>query len=145
MTEFEKMLIAKGYIKYILNAKTMKFEKAIGHVISTMVNLDHRYFHNSDENALNKIESGKSVMDEDFTYEDRKGEISFGLNEYGKPATLINPRPWIELKRIKDGKVYFENEQFDNAMNVVLKMIPHEDIFTAMYDKTICIKIDLTK
>lgn len=144
MTNFENMLIDKGYIKHILNCKTMKYEIANKHVISTMVNLDHRYIHKTDEVLLKKIEQGKSVMDDDFTWEDRKGVICFGLHEKGKPPTLINPRPRIEVKRIKDGKEVIENEQFDDSMNVVLKDIPHEEIFKAMYDTDIVIKIDLT-
>jgi len=144
MTQFEQMLLDKGYIKHILNCKTMKFEIAKGHTISTMVNLDHRYFHNTDTNILQKITSGKSVMDEDFTWEDRKGEVCFGLHEAGKPSTLISPRPRIRVKRIKDGKEVIENEQWDDSMNVVLKDIPHEEIFKAMYDKSICFEIDRT-
>lgn len=144
MAQFEQMLLDKGYIKHILNCKTMKFDIAKGHTISTMVNLDHRYFHNTDENILQKIASGKSVMEEDFTWDDRKGEICFGLRQVGKPLTLISPRPRIEVKRIKDDKEVVENEQYDDSMNVVLKDIPHEEIFKAMYDKRIVIKIDLT-
>jgi hypothetical protein len=144
MTQFEQMLIDNGYIKHILNCKTMKLKKATGHTISTMENLDHRYFHKTDENVLHKIAIGKSVMEEDFTWEDRKGEICFGLNEYGKPPTLISPRPRIEVRRIKDGKEVIENEKYDDSMNVVLKEIPHEDILKAMYDKSVVIKIDLT-
>jgi len=144
MTQFEQMLLDNGYIKYILNCKTMKFEIAKGHTISTMVNLDYRYFHNTDTNILQKIASGKSVTEEDFTWEDRKGEICFGLHEVGKPPTLIYPRPRIEVKRIKEGNEIVKNEQYDDSMNVVLKDIPHEEIFKAMYDKSIVIKIDLT-
>ena len=48
MTRFEQQLIDKGYLKFILNCKTMKFEIAKGHTISSMVNLDHRYFLKSD-------------------------------------------------------------------------------------------------
>lgn len=144
MTEFEQMLLDKGYIKHILNCKTMKFEKAKGHIISTMVNLDHIYIHKTDTNLLDKINNGKSVMDKDFTFEDRKGEICFGLHEKDKPPTLISPRPRIEVKRIKEGKEVIENEQYDDSMNVVLKETPHEEIFKAMYDQNIVIRIDLT-
>lgn len=55
MTSFEQMLLEKGYIKYILNSKTMKYEQVESHNISSMTNLDHRYFHNSDTNVLQKI------------------------------------------------------------------------------------------
>ena len=143
MTQFEQMLLDKGYIKHILNCKQMKFEIAKEHTISTMGNLDHIYFHNSDTNVLQKIASGKSIMEEDFTREDRKGEICFGLYEAGRPPTLISPRPKIEVKRIKEGKEVVENEQYDDSMNVVLKDIPHKEIFEAMYDRNIVIKINL--
>jgi len=144
MTQFEQMLLEKGYIKHILNCKTMKFEIAKRHVISTMVNLDHRYFHKTDENILQKIADGKSVMGKDLTWDDRRGEICFGLHEAEKPPTLISPRPRIEVKRIKEGKEVIENEQYDDSMNVVLKDISHEKIYKAMFDKSIVIKIDLT-
>ena len=145
MTQFEQMLIDKGYIKHIFNGKTMKFEVAKGHNISTMVNLGHIYFHNTDTNVLNKIESGKSIIDNDFTFEDRIGAICFGLHEVGRPPTLINPRPRIEIKRMKEGKVFIENEQMDSSMHVVLQHIDQEQIFKAMYDHSIILKIDLTK
>ena len=45
----------------------MKFEIAEKHTISTMLNIDYRYFHNTDANVLQKIASCKSVMEEDFT------------------------------------------------------------------------------
>lgn len=144
MTQFEQMLINNGYIKHILNCKTMKFEPTNNHDISTAVNLNHRYFHKTDKNVLQKIASGKSVMDEDFTWKDRKGEICFGLHEIGKPPTLISPRPRIEVKRIKDGEQVIEDELYDDSMNVVLKNITHKEILKAMYDKDIIIKIDLT-
>jgi hypothetical protein len=57
---------------------------------------------------------------------------------------LISPRPRIEIKRIKEGREVIENEQYDDSMNVVLKDISHEEIFKAMYDRDIVIKIDLT-
>lgn len=144
MTKFEQMLIDKGYIKYILNRKTMKYEIAKGHIISTMVNIDHRYFHSTDKNVIDKIQAGKSVMDKDFTYDDRKGEIIFGLNEYGFPSTLKYPRPRIQVKRFVDGREVIQNETYDSSMNVVLDKIPHDEILKAMYDRDIVIKIDLT-
>jgi len=73
----------------------MKYELAKGHTISTMVNLGHRYIHETDKKLLDKIAAGKSVMEEDFTWDDRKGEICFGLNEAYKPPTLCSPRPRI--------------------------------------------------
>lgn len=139
MTRFEGFLIDKGYGMYVLNCKEMKYQKANSHIISTMVNLDHRYIHNTDFNLLDKINKGKSVMDEDFTWEDRKGEICFGLHEKDKPCTLISPRPRI---RVMKNDITL-TEQDDDAMNIVLKEIEYEEIFKAMYDKTICFEFDL--
>ena len=139
MTRFEGFLIDKGYGMYVLNCKEMKYQKANQHIISTMVNLDHRYIHNTDLNLLDKINKGKSVMDEDFTWDDRKGEICFGLHEKDKPCTLISPRPRI---RVLKNDITL-TEQNDDAMNIVLKEIEYEEIFKAMYDKSICFEFDL--
>ena len=144
MTNFEQKLLDNGYIKFVLNCKTMKYEEPNGHTISTMNNLDHRYFHKGDK-VLEKIRAGKSVMDKDFTWEDRKHEIVFGLHEKGKPTTLISPRPRIEVKRYVDGKlVLMQNEDFDDSMNYVLDNFTAEEIFSAMYDKEICFKAELS-
>ena len=144
MTAFENMLIDKGYIKHILNCKTMKYEIANKHVISTMVNLDHRYIHKDDEIILKKINQGKSVRDKDFTWEDRKGVICFGLHEANKPPTLINPRPRISVK-IKRGKqIVIKNESFDDSMNLVLSKEDPELIFKALFDDAIIFNYDLT-
>jgi len=143
MTQFEQMLIEKGYIRHFLHGKPMKFVAGTN-LISSLGCMDHRYFHSTDTNALQKIAEGKSIMDNDFTWADRKGEICFGLREKGKSPTLISPRPQIEIKRIVDGKEVIEDERYDDSMNVVLKDIPHEDILKAMFDKSIVLKVDLT-
>ena len=119
MTRFEQQLIDKGYLKFILNCKTMKFEIAKGHTISSMVNLDHRYFLKSDFVILDAITNGKSIMDDDFP--DRSGEIVFGLHERYKPPTLIYPRPNIDIKRTKNDKEIVENEMSDDSMNIILQ------------------------
>lgn len=151
MTAFERFLINIGYLKYTLDIKNdMRYHIAKGHILSTMVNLDHRYIHKSNINFIGKINAGKSVMDEDFTDEDRKGEICFGLHERNKPPTLIYPRPDIEIKRkIKNEATGIEeiiiyDQIYDDSMNVVLECIPPEQILIGMYDKNIILKIDLT-
>ena len=144
MIKFETFLIEKGYLKFAFNGKEMKYYKPKEHIVSTMLNLGHCYIHNSDTNLLNKIEQGKSVMEKDFTWEDRKGEIFIGLHEKDKPVTLISPRPRIEIKRLIDNKVVVFNEWYDDEMNVVLSKIDFEDILKAMYNKEIILKIDLT-
>jgi len=139
MNGFENFLIDKGYQRYILDCKDMKYKKSNEYIISTMVNLDHRYIHNSDFNLLDKINKGKSVIDKDFTFEDRKNEIVFGLHEMNKPVTLIYPRPRIKIK--KENILITEEE--DDAMNIVLKKVVFEEIFKAMYNKSICFYFDL--
>jgi hypothetical protein len=118
MTKFETFLIDKGYTMYAFNAKENKLYKPKTHVISTMVNLGHIYIHNSNK-------------------------IVFGLHEKGKPTTLISPRPRIEIKRLIDDKVVIFDEWYDDSMNVVLSKINFEDIFKAMYNKEIILKIEL--
>ena len=150
MTQFEQMLLNKGYIKYILNCKTYIFFFFFWHNISTLVNLTHSYFHRDDKIILQKISNSIPIFVEDntlstITLEDRKGEIIFGLNESKKPPTLIYPRPRIEIKRIKEGKIITEGEYLDDSMNIVLNCVPHEEIFKAMYDNTIVLKVDLTQ
>lgn len=148
MTNFENLLIDKGYIKHILNCKTMKYEIANKHVMSTMANLDHRYIHKTDEVLLKKIEQGKSVMDDDITWEDRKGVICFGFHEANKPPTLINPRPKISVKRERDfngeKQIVIENEDFDNSMNLALSKEEPEQIFKALFDSSIFFNYDFT-
>jgi len=143
MTSFEQMLLDKGYIKYVLNCKIMKYEIAEGHELSSMGNIDHRYFHKTDTNILNKIANGDSVMDK-ITNDDRKNEITFGLHERGKPPTLIHPRPRIEIKKIKDNKEVLEREWYDDSMNVVLLHTAYDEILKAMFDRSIILKFDFT-
>lgn len=148
MTIFEKLLINKGYKKFVLNCKTMKFEPTKKHILSTMVNLDHRYIHKTDYNILNKIKEDKSVMDKDFTWEDRLGVICFGLNEKGKPPTLKYPRPKIKVKKeyfINGEKIIeYKDESFDDSMNLVLNKEKPEQIFKALFDNSICFEYHIT-
>ena len=97
-----------GYRKFYLDIKTWTYNETDKHILSTMVNLDHRYL-------LNGV------------------EIIFGLNEYKKPPTLISPRPKI-LVHI-DGKVL--TESCDDAMNMVLMNERPERIHEALFDRKI--------
>jgi len=58
----------------------------------------------------------------------KKGDLVFiwGLNEFGKPPTLIHPRPKI-ISMVKDKVGYFE--YLDDVMNECLKVFPHEEIY----------------
>ena len=143
MTIFELELIDKGYLEFTFNCKTMKYE--IGHkIISTMVNLDQRYIHKDNRLMLDKINLGISILDDSFPFECLKGEIAFGLNEANKPPTLLYPRPRIEIKRMLDGVIVCEDQCKDDNMNLVLMAMPFEQIFEAMFDRSILIQIDLT-
>ena len=148
MTAFENILIDNGYIKYILNCKTMKYEIAKKDIISSLANIDYRYFHKTDTNVLQKIADGKSITEKDFSWEDRKGEICFGLHEDKKPPTLISPRPKIRVKKERNfnGKkqIVTENEDFDDSMNLVLSKEKPEQILKALFDSSIIFNYDLT-
>jgi hypothetical protein len=98
MTAFENFLISKGYLKFILDGRKMAYEQTEKHRVSSLANLNHRYFHKEDP-AIEKIKKGFSIMSSVFTPNDRSGEIIFGLREKGKPATLISPRPNIKKER----------------------------------------------
>lgn len=135
MIAFENYLIEKGYIKFRFDANDMKYKKADTHIISTMVNLGYCYIHKTDTNLLEKIEQGKSVLDDDFTWEDREKEIVVGLHEANKPVTLITPRPNILIEKIVDDKTITITQYEDDAMNIALQKFSFDEIFEAMYDK----------
>lgn len=139
-TDFENKLIDNGYLAFSLNHKSMKYDKPKN--ISTMENIDTRYFHKSDP-ILEKIEKGITLNE--ISWDDRKGEICFGLHERDKPPTLIYPRPIIKVKRIIDDKLIIQDQCYDDSMNVVLRIIPSDKILEAMYDNDIVFEIDLTK
>jgi len=147
MTDFELFLMKKGYLPWRFDCKSMKY---VGgkFLISTMSNLDYRYIHKSDRNLLDKIDAGK-IIDKDITREDRKGVIVFGLHEHNKPATLISPRPRIQVKRSVDApggtQIKNFNEMFDDSMNLVFSKHTNEEIFKAMYDKEVIFRFDLTQ
>jgi hypothetical protein len=146
MTKFEEFLIDKGHIMYAFDFKEEKFYKPKGHIISTMVNLYHFYIHNSNIDLIKKIENGENVKN--FTENDYEKIIQYGLHEYNKPSTLISPRPRIQVKRFR---TYFEEqhkvietEKNDDSINIVISKINFEEIYKAMYDKSIVFKFDLT-
>lgn len=148
MHRFESYLINKGYIKFIFDAKSRKYKKTNHHTLSTMVNLDHRYIHESETNLLNKIKEGKSVGS-GISNEDRSMEVCFGLYEVGKPPVLIHPRPRIKVKRIKEiegvDNVVIEDERFADSISVMLQSESNDDIFKAMFDTSIVFRYDLTE
>ena len=154
MSKFEEHLIKKGYLMFTFDCKTLKFIKAKGYILSSMVNLDHRYIHKDDTNLLSKIEKGMACGENGITFEDRKNVIVFGLHEKDKPPILIRPRPKIRVKRLKkikftDSDLYYErpiieNEDFDDNMNLVFQKESIETIFDSLFDDTVVFEYDLT-
>lgn len=142
ITGFENFLIDQGYQRFALDCKTGKYVDS--RPISTMVNLHNRYFHTSDIVALNAIAEGRSIFD-DFSLDLRKFETVFGLNDSGKPTTLIYPRPII-IRQFTFREDLIESIcSDDDDMNFVLSKISHEEIFEAMYDRRIKFIIDRTQ
>lgn len=74
-------------------------------------------------------------------------KIWWGLNELGKPPTLVAPRPKINLKidTSKYDGIFIRNsicEVFDDAMNVCLKKESPELIYKALFDNSIIFNYD---
>lgn len=69
-------------------------------------------------------------------------EIIWGLHEMNKPPTLISPRPNITVETKKDGKIIKINQLRDDAMNICLKEEKAEDIYKALFDKSIKFKYE---
>ena len=75
-----------------------------------------------------------------------KNRIIWGLNEAKKPPTLIHPRPKINVKTYKDNKLINRiNELCDDAMNECLRNETPEDIFKAMFNKSIIFNYETIK
>lgn len=66
------------------------------------------------------------VKDKDF-----KSAIVWGLNEGGRPPTLIKPRPKIKVE--KEGRIL--TEQFDDAMNICLAKEDHILIYNSLFNE----------
>ena len=143
LTFKDQNLNAKSQNEYILNNK----EKFDVQIIKQDKGNCYFYFRNREsENDFSTMRTGGItayyVKNKDF-----KDTIAFGLNEAGKPPTLIRPRPNIRLKRFKANSTGTEviDNLYDDAMNHCLKNEDNEYIFKAMFDKSICFEYDLTK
>lgn len=145
---FEDFLIAKGYKKFVLSMDkkldAWTFKPYSNEILSSMSNLDFRYFHESDP-IIVKINKGLPLNENGITTEDRKGEICYGLNEVNKPPVLVYPRPRIVVKRIENGIEIIEDQRKDDSMFIALREKTNEEIFKAMYDRSIIFEFDLTK
>lgn len=72
----------------------------------------------------------------DIRYIKGDREIIYGLNEAGRPPTLIYPRPKIILIKNIDGRKRVYTDVFDDTMNICLKKEDPQVIYEAMFDKT---------
>lgn len=144
---FEDFLFSKGYKKYVLVMVNKKwtFKPFTNEIVSSLSNLDYRYIHESDP-IIDKINNNTPITEGGITFEDRKGEICWGLNELGKPPVLIYPRPRIIVKRLdENGHEIYEDQRRDDSMFIAAKEKTNEEIFEAMFDRTIIFEFDLTK
>jgi len=145
MTNFEQYLIDIGYTRLEFDCKNGFYKKSQGYHLSSMGNLDYRYFHNTNSNIdflLNpKFKDASPERKTNLV----NGEIIFGLNEYPLPPTLVSPRPNIIVKRIKDGRVVELTGELDADMTAILQHFDPPIILLAMYNKSITLTLDLTK
>ncbi len=139
MISFEKYLIEIGYHKFCFNNKTKMYERTERDSISTMADFSYVYIYPS-HLVYKELETVESSQ---LTYSLRKVGFIIGLSEAGKPITLISPRPSICIKRIRDNRVVYENEQYDDSINIVLSSITNEKIIEAIQRGKI-LRIDLT-
>jgi hypothetical protein len=74
-----------------------------------------------------------------YTYwvkgKDFKNSIVWGLSEFTKPPTLVNPRPKIKLKTNRNGREVTLTEKYDDAINICLQKETCEDVYKALFDK----------
>ena len=133
-------LIDSGYLKFIFNCGTMKYETSNKHTLSSLTNIDNRYIHHTNYELLRMIESKVSVLDSSFKSEYRIGEICFGLSEKGKPSTLISPRPRINFIKSVNNEMVLYDEQHDDSMNAALNIFTFEEIMNAINDRSIVLE-----
>jgi hypothetical protein len=69
---------------------------------------------------------------------DFNNPVIWGLHEFNKPPTLISPRP--KILKYANGLLY--NQEMDDVMNLCLQKELHQDIFKAMFDKSIVFKYE---
>lgn len=119
MTAFEQYLIDNGWLKFIVTGRPGHYVRTDRHDLSTIGNLDHRYFHKDDQ-AVEKIERG-----EELNPDDTARMIIFGLHECHKPPTLIRPRGNIRIFETINGVKWREHMVTDDDMNRLLDSTDH--------------------
>lgn len=74
-------------------------------------------------------------------------EIIYGLGYVGDPPTLVSPRPRINLiiENILDDRPIIIHEDNNVSVDVCLKKEKPEDIFKAMYDKSIVFEYNIKR
>jgi hypothetical protein len=121
MSKFELFLLSKGYKKYKEHKQELLSVDDNEYEISSMSNMCYVYLK-----------------------DDKR--ITFGLCTHDRPPTIIGPRPSIESKRLRsDGSITIQSEILDDNVNYLIMNTDYEKILEAMFDKTICFNIDLTK
>ena len=86
----------------------------------------------------------KTDTEKGHTYSDLKILVE-KLEEY-KKFKLASQDLKDNITYVDD--LYYRKKEeiiIDDSMNIVLNCIPHEEIFKAMYDNTIVLKVDLTQ
>jgi hypothetical protein len=123
MIALEKHLIEKGYLKMKYDHKQGLIEEDNRfHIISTMENLYYLYVLPKDLENAKKQRFNNNMF-------------TIGLNEAGKPVTLISPRP-IVITEI--GENYIDTIYInDDTMNRLLKDKTNEEIIELVQRNTI--------
>jgi hypothetical protein len=130
MNAFEKYLLDNNYIKFksvfVSSKKEFVLKQTNEETFSTMGNLHYAYVK---KNHLTiKSEDEPIILTKDQINKLPK-IIFFGLNEVGKPPTLISPRPISPIKSTCiNGKITFEFYYGDDQINRVLQQVDFKDI-----------------
>jgi hypothetical protein len=123
MIPLEEYLLSIGYERFRYDYKKSMYEKEDKHSLSTLGDIHYTYF---PENVNPNGEKPKGIR--------------IGLNEVGKPPTLIHPRPRYHVKR--NGEDFVDS---DDNINVILEQYSPKEVYNAILDRSIILKADLTK
>lgn len=118
MSNFIQYIINKGYEPNIYDHTTKSYKPITNEIISSLGHVLFFYINKNDSSDI----------------------ISYGLNEYGLPPTIVHPRPRIKVIRDE----ITEREDRDSSMNIAIQKETSEDIYNAIYDRSIVFEYDLT-